>query len=197
MEKDIKQCEGDLKEPMQCVLRLDLLVVLVLKWKDRSEKRCCRILNLLIQNYEKSKKKTSESPVVVAIGSRIELFFCCSSSLLLDAMLANPFPSQVPNPGYHLSPLPSHPIISSQSQNSSQEQPGHHPSSAVSSFPSSYPPGARFDRQEAHIPMPSHHQNNPTVPNHFYPSPHDGKEGSSHHYSSRSRGSQSDIGQRN
>jgi len=31
MEKDIKQCEGDLKEPMQCVLRLDLLVVLVLK----------------------------------------------------------------------------------------------------------------------------------------------------------------------
>jgi len=28
MEKDIKQCEGDLKEPLQCVLRLDLLVVL-------------------------------------------------------------------------------------------------------------------------------------------------------------------------
>jgi len=75
MEKDIKQCEGDLKEPMKCVLRFDLLMVLVLKWKDRSEKRCCRILNLLIQNYEKSKKKTSESPVVVAIGSRIELFF--------------------------------------------------------------------------------------------------------------------------
>ena len=33
MEKDIKQCEGDLKEPMKCVLRFDLLMVLVLKWR--------------------------------------------------------------------------------------------------------------------------------------------------------------------
>ena len=184
-----------------CLEALIFSWFLFLKWKDRSEKRCCRTFNLLIQNYEKSKKKTSESPVVVAIGSRTQLFSFffsfCSPSLLLDAMLANPLPSQVPNPGYHPSPLSPHPIIPSQSQNSPQEQPGHQPSSAVSSFPSSYPPGARFDHQDAHIPMPVHHHNNPTVPNHFYPSPHDGKEGSSHHYSSRSRGSQSDIGQRN
>lgn len=57
-----------------CLEALIFSWFLFLKWKDRSEKRCCRTFNLLIQNYEKSKKKTSESPVVVAIGSRTQLF---------------------------------------------------------------------------------------------------------------------------
>ncbi|KAL9713375.1 hypothetical protein Ac2012v2_002983 [Leucoagaricus gongylophorus] len=125
------------------------------------------------------------------------------NDLLLDAMLANLLPSQVPNPGYHPSPLPSHPTIPSQSQHSPTELPSHQPSSSALPplFSSSHSFSPRLDRQDTNIPISLHNYSNHPTPNHFYlsSSSYDGRDGTSHHYSgssSRSRGLQSDVGQR-
>lgn len=136
-------------------------------------------------------------------SSQSALNWTWQSSLLLDAMLANLLPSQVPNPGYHPSPLPSHPTIPSQSQHSPTELPSHQPSSSALPplFSSSHSFGPRLDRQDTNIPISLHNYSNHPTPNHFYlsSSSYDGRDGTSHHYSgssSRSRGLQSDVGQR-